>query len=230
MQFAAVTSARPTSAMPPMASDVQTVYRTYHSSSVVKMIGFSPPRSSSIIYLSRGSIHSCCAALQEQAYLSASGTTAGAVATMCGHIELVIGPMFAGKSSELLRRVDMYESQGLKVAIIKSNKDTRYSESHVVTHNGTQKACFAVPTLSTFRDTFSDTYAEVQVIAIDEAQFFSDLSDFCIAAARVFPSSAAPNSIRSTVPGVPAVGSSNTGWDASRGCCPCLIMPRISLV
>lgn len=47
--------------------------------------------------------------------------------------------MFAGKTSELLHRVEQYESQGLTVAIVKSNKDTRYSDSHVVTHDGVRK-------------------------------------------------------------------------------------------
>jgi len=47
--------------------------------------------------------------------------------------------MFAGKTSELLQRVEQYESQGLTVAIVKSNKDTRYSDSHVVTHDGVRK-------------------------------------------------------------------------------------------
>jgi thymidine kinase len=102
-----------------------------------------------------------------------------------GHIELVIGPMFAGKSSELLRRVSYYESQGLTVALVKSNKDDRYSESHVVTHDGTRKECHAVPSLTVFRETLTRLYTDADVIAIDEAQFFPDLKEFCTWAADV---------------------------------------------
>jgi thymidine kinase len=91
--------------------------------------------------------------------------------------------MFAGKSSELLRRVSYYESQGLTVALVKSNKDDRYSASHVVTHDGTAKECHAVPTLASFRDSLATIYTQADVIAIDEAQFFTDLQDFCTFAA-----------------------------------------------
>jgi thymidine kinase len=91
--------------------------------------------------------------------------------------------MFAGKSSELLRRVSYYESQGLNVAIVKSNKDDRYSASHVVTHDGIRKECHAVPSLIAFRETLMTLYTAADVIAIDEAQFFPDLTDFCTFAA-----------------------------------------------
>jgi hypothetical protein len=57
-----------------------------------------------------------------------------------GGIEIVVGPMFAGKTSELIRRVEMYEALGLCVAVVKSSKDTRYSEHHLATHDGVKKA------------------------------------------------------------------------------------------
>ena len=53
-----------------------------------------------------------------------------------GAIEIVVGPMFAGKTTELLRRVQRYEAAGLSVAVVKSSKDGRYSAAHVVTHDG----------------------------------------------------------------------------------------------
>lgn len=100
-----------------------------------------------------------------------------------GYIEMVIGPMFAGKTSELLRRAASYEAQGLIVAMVKSDKDGRYSSDHVVTHDGASKPCFAVPTLADFRTVAAESYDSFHVIAIDEAQFFSDLSEFCAIAA-----------------------------------------------
>ena len=91
--------------------------------------------------------------------------------------------MFAGKSSELLRRVSLYESQGLTVAVVKSNIDNRYATDHVVTHDGTKKPCYAVPSLTEFREVHSSVYTTADVIAIDEAQFFPDLKMFCSIAA-----------------------------------------------
>lgn len=92
--------------------------------------------------------------------------------------------MFAGKTSELLRRAERYEQQNLNVVILKSNKDNRYSTSHVVTHDGTRKPCHSVPTLHHFKTSIDPhAYSSIDVIAIDEAQFFSDLKDFCLTAA-----------------------------------------------
>ena len=56
-----------------------------------------------------------------------------------GAIEIVVGPMFAGKSTELLRRVARYEAEGLCVAVVKSDKDDRYCAAHVVTHSGIKR-------------------------------------------------------------------------------------------
>ncbi|PSC71863.1 Thymidine kinase [Micractinium conductrix] len=100
-----------------------------------------------------------------------------------GAIEIVVGPMFAGKSTELLRRVARYEAEGLCVAVVKSDKDDRYCAAHVVTHSGIKRPCFAVPTLAAFKAAAGAAYAGFQVIAVDEAQFFPDLREFCAHAA-----------------------------------------------
>jgi len=52
-----------------------------------------------------------------------------------GHIELIIGPMFAGKSTELIRRVKRLEISGKKVCTIKYSEDRRYSDECVSTHD-----------------------------------------------------------------------------------------------
>lgn len=73
---------------------------------------------------------------------------------------------------------------GRNVAVIKSNKDTRYGLDSIVTHDGVKLPCCALTTLSSFRQKFgSDAYDQVDVIGIDEAQFFEDLYDFCREAA-----------------------------------------------
>lgn len=58
-----------------------------------------------------------------------------APAQQSGHIELIIGPMFAGKSTELIRRVKRYNISGKKVFNIKYAEDTRYSKDSISTHD-----------------------------------------------------------------------------------------------
>ncbi|KAM7506351.1 hypothetical protein LguiB_005255 [Lonicera macranthoides] len=72
----------------------------------------------------------------------------------------------------------------LSVAVIKSNKDTRYGLDSIVTHDGEKLPCWALPNLSSFRLSIGpDAYDKLEVIGIDEAQFFEDLYDFCSKAA-----------------------------------------------
>ena len=52
-----------------------------------------------------------------------------------GRIELIMGPMFAGKSTELLRRVQRLEISGKKCLSVKFSFDTRYSEDCISTHD-----------------------------------------------------------------------------------------------
>ena len=52
-----------------------------------------------------------------------------------GRIEMIIGPMFAGKSTELLRRVQKHRISGKKCLYVKYAADTRYDESCITTHD-----------------------------------------------------------------------------------------------
>ncbi|MCH93740.1 thymidine kinase, partial [Trifolium medium] len=70
------------------------------------------------------------------------------------------------------------------VAIIKSSKDTRYGLDSIVTHDGAKLPCWPLTNLSSFKQKFGiDAYEKLDVIGIDEAQFFDDLYDFCREAA-----------------------------------------------
>eukprot|EP00890_Picochlorum_soloecismus_P001505 jgi/Picsp_1/2355/NSC_05818-R1_thymidine kinase len=100
-----------------------------------------------------------------------------------GRIDVIIGPMFAGKTSELLHRVDLAQDNGLRVMLLKSEKDSRYSTEHIVTHDGKRKDCFSVRNLAEVKTSYPKEYAECHVVAIDEAQFFKDLVAFCQMAA-----------------------------------------------
>ncbi|KAK3036914.1 hypothetical protein RJ639_030879 [Escallonia herrerae] len=70
------------------------------------------------------------------------------------------------------------------IAIIKSNKDTRYGLDSIVTHDGEKLPCWPLADLSSFRKKIGlHAYNKLDVIGIDEAQFFGDLHDFCSKAA-----------------------------------------------
>jgi len=88
--------------------------------------------------------------------------------TQNGSIELIIGPMFAGKSSELLRKMKRYYLSGKKCIIIAHKIDNRYENS--ITHNNETSKIDLVKLveLSKFE------YENYDVIGIDEIQFFDD--------------------------------------------------------
>lgn len=95
---------------------------------------------------------------------------------MTGRIEIIIGPMFAGKTTELMRRVKREIHARRRCFVIKYSKDTRYDAENVASHDKlTLKATASVSRLSDA----GDEWREHDVIAIDEGQFFPDLLDFC---------------------------------------------------
>ncbi|KAI7737851.1 LOW QUALITY PROTEIN: hypothetical protein M8C21_006860 [Ambrosia artemisiifolia] len=72
----------------------------------------------------------------------------------------------------------------VNVAIIKSSKDTRYALDSIVTHDGEKLPCWPLTALSSFKERIGlEEYHKLEVIGIDEAQFFDDLYDFCVKAA-----------------------------------------------
>ncbi|KAF8410831.1 hypothetical protein HHK36_003368 [Tetracentron sinense] len=115
---------------------------------------------------------------------SSSGSRTEASQSSSGAIHVIIGPMFAGKTTALIRRLKSESNNERSVAIIKSNKDSRYGLDSIVTHDGAKLPCWALPDLSSFRQKIGDdAYNKLDVIGIDEAQFFEDLYDFCCNAA-----------------------------------------------
>ncbi len=85
-----------------------------------------------------------------------------------GWIEVICGSMFSGKTEELIRRLRRAEFAKQKVEIFKPSVDTRYAEAEVVSHDATSIRSTPVPSSSNLLLLASD----VQVVGIDEAQFF----------------------------------------------------------
>eukprot|EP00878_Enallax_costatus_P018410 GHUV01019380.1.p1 GENE.GHUV01019380.1~~GHUV01019380.1.p1 ORF type:complete len:441 (+),score=107.47 GHUV01019380.1:306-1628(+) len=96
-----------------------------------------------------------------------------------GKLELIMGPMFAGKSTRLMARVQDVSDAGRVAVAVKSAKDERYGCHWVVTHDGRCMRCYTADTLQEFKQLMGPHYQKLQVLAIDEAQFFPDLLEFC---------------------------------------------------
>lgn len=114
-----------------------------------------------------------------------------------GRIEVILGPMFSGKTTELIRRMRRFKLANFKCVILKYGKDVRYSENDITTHD--LQTLHAVPcyNLKVWHCLLAKIFAicftglshgfqmykseanEYEVIGIDEAQFFPDLIEFC---------------------------------------------------
>ena len=87
-----------------------------------------------------------------------------------GCIEVVCGSMFSGKTEELIRRLRRAQFANQKIAIFKPTLDNRYSDVEVVSHD------FHKLTSTPIKDPAEmlKIGADVQVVGVDEAQFFGD--------------------------------------------------------
>jgi thymidine kinase len=90
-----------------------------------------------------------------------------------GHLSLIIGCMFAQKTTELLRRVRRYQSIGYKVLVANYVADTRYGKDRIASHDKEFEKAVCVERLEMLEEMVQS--GAYQVLAIDEGQFFSDL-------------------------------------------------------
>ena len=87
-----------------------------------------------------------------------------------GWIEVICGSMFSGKTEELIRRLKRAQFAKQRVEIFKPAVDTRYDDEEVVSHNANRIRSTPVPSSSNIRLLANN----VDVVGIDEAQFFDD--------------------------------------------------------
>ena len=87
-----------------------------------------------------------------------------------GHIELICGSMFSGKTEELIRRLKRAKIAKQKVEIFKPRIDVRYDETNVVSHD----ANFIHSTPVESSSQILELANEVDVVGVDEAQFFDE--------------------------------------------------------
>ena len=87
-------------------------------------------------------------------------------------LKIIMGNMFSGKTSELVRRLKRYEVIVKNILVINSSKDTRCMEHVLRTHDNMKFECIKTNNLKELN------YEKVDIIAIDEAQFFIGLKTF----------------------------------------------------
>ncbi|HII15559.1 MAG TPA: thymidine kinase [Nanoarchaeota archaeon] len=126
-----------------------------------------------------------------------------------GRIEMIIGPMFSGKSSELIRRVNRYMIAGYKVQAYKPRIDNRYGTDVIASHDNEKLKAVAV---SHVGQIYSRLEKDTAVVAIDEVQFLDDgilfMADWLAASGRIFIASGLNLDFRGEP--FPFMGSSRT--------------------
>ena len=96
---------------------------------------------------------------------------------MDGHIYLIVGPMFSGKTSELVRIYKRKVIEGSRCILIKYANDQRYDLSLVATHDNIEEKIKVMNTMKLFDLRLkSEDYDD---IFIDEIQFYPDKVEFC---------------------------------------------------
>ena len=90
---------------------------------------------------------------------------------MRGNLETIVGAMFAGKTSELLKRILWAKHQNKKIIVIKPSLDDRYSNEKIITHNDLSHECYAMNDWSTTLKKFNFEKSEVDMVFLDEIQF-----------------------------------------------------------
>jgi thymidine kinase len=86
-------------------------------------------------------------------------------------LEVITGPMFSGKSEELIKNIRTYQIASKKIQVFKHGFDKRYSKECLSSHN--ENMIEAIIALST-ADIRNALKEDTEVVAIDEVQFFDD--------------------------------------------------------
>ena len=90
---------------------------------------------------------------------------------MRGNLETIVGAMFAGKTSELLKRILWAKHQNKKIIVIKPSIDNRYSNEKIITHNDLSHECYAMSNWKTVLKKFKFDKNNVDMVFLDEIQF-----------------------------------------------------------
>lgn len=92
-----------------------------------------------------------------------------------GKLNLILGCMFSGKTSELINRYNRYTLGGKKCIMIKYHNDVRYDAEQIVSHDGIKVKAVRCQYLYEFDETIQN----YDVVCIDEVQFYKDAHIIC---------------------------------------------------
>ncbi len=96
-----------------------------------------------------------------------------------GYLELILGCMFSGKTSALVEIYKQYQLCDAQCLVINYAGDTRYSTTHLSTHDNKMIPCVFATKLNELETLEDDNHPlKNDVILINEGQFFPDLIDF----------------------------------------------------
>lgn len=88
-----------------------------------------------------------------------------------GYVEMIVGPMYSGKSEELIRRLKRAKIAKQEVVVFKPTIDNRYSVEDVMSHSGIAIKAVAISENDQVWQHITDA---TQVVGFDEVQFFGD--------------------------------------------------------
>ena len=94
---------------------------------------------------------------------------------MRGNLETIVGAMFAGKTSELLKRILWAKHQEKKILVIKPTIDDRYSKKLITTHNNLSHECYAMQDWQQTLKDYKFNRDNFDVVFLDEVQFMNPL-------------------------------------------------------
>jgi len=96
---------------------------------------------------------------------------------MSGKLNIIIGPMYSGKSTKLIKIYNENTLLMKKICVINYIGDNRYGDKSLCSHDGKKINCLKLKLLNSIKDKyFIDNY---DMFIIDEAQFYPDLVDVC---------------------------------------------------
>lgn len=94
-----------------------------------------------------------------------------------GWLEVICGCMFAGKTEELIRRINVLSYARKNILVFKPKIDDRYSTTEIASHAGSKVPCIVI---SEAKEILNHVNYDTDVVAIDEVQFFDeDVVDIC---------------------------------------------------
>lgn len=93
-----------------------------------------------------------------------------------GYLNLIIGPMFSGKSTRLIQYIRKYRTLGVKMMVVKPSIDTRYtSNNEICSHNLEKESCVVYDRNCLHKIFEDENYSSSKLIIIEEGQFFMNI-------------------------------------------------------